>query len=86
MKKLIFITLLLTTFSLQSQVKTIKGFLSRSGIAVTNKTFTVQNRAISGKIDSNGYFILKNVTDDDIIDTKSQHGQFLVKDVTVFVI
>ncbi|WP_029902101.1 TonB-dependent receptor [Prevotella sp. 10(H)] len=86
MRKLIFfLALFLITNCFYAQVKTIKGQLKKDGMELMNLSFKVKDRGIKGKTDRHGYFILKNVTDDDIIVT-GDWGTFTVKEVTISVL
>lgn len=90
MKKLAFIILLLTACTAYGQVKTIKGrLIEKKGTSeeriFSNMKFEVTDRNIYGKTDAKGYFILKNVTDEDVIHIYPNFT-YTVKDVTEEVI
>jgi hypothetical protein len=87
MRKITFILLLAFSCTLHAQVKTIQGQLTRDGKPLSKTSFCVQNRNITGKTDRKGYFVLKNVTDDDVIVMRSgKYFTFKVADVTTSVL
>ncbi len=82
MRKFTLFFLLIFTCTLHAQVKTIRGQLAtKDGKPLSKTSFHVKNRNITGKTDRKGFFILKNVTDDDVIITED-HKMFKVPDVT----
>jgi hypothetical protein len=86
MRKVTFILLLVFSCTLHAQVKTIQGQLTKDGKPLSKTYFYVQNRNITGKTDRNGYFVLKNVTDDDVIEAycrpEGYTKTFKITDVT----